>query len=66
TSYQDAQGGLDREGTSTGTGLLYIGSDGKYLGGVRQVESEVEVSGPQLPAVIPVTANTTITVELIP
>ncbi len=66
TSYQDTQGGLDKDGTSTGTGLLYIGSDGKYLGGVRQVESEVEVSGPQLPAVIPVTANTTITVELIP
>ncbi len=65
TIYQ-AQGGLDIDDTSTGTGLLYIGSDGKYLGGVRQVESEVEVSGPQLPAVIPVTANTTITLELLP
>ena len=66
TSYQDAQGGLDRNGTNSGTGLFYIGSDGKYLGGVRRVESEVEVSGPQLPAVIPVTANTTITLELLP
>ncbi len=65
TIYQ-AQGGLDMDDTSTGTGLLYIGSDGKYLGGVRQVESELEVSGPQLPAVIPVTANTTITLELLP
>ncbi len=65
TSYQDIQGGLDMDGTSTGTGLLYIGSDGKYLGGVRHVESEVEVSGPQIPAVIPLTANTTITLELL-
>ena len=46
--------------------MLYIGSDGKYLGGVAQAESELEVSGPQLPAVIPVTANTTITLELLP
>ncbi len=66
TVYQEAHGGRDFEGTSTGTGLLYIGSDGKYLGGVRQVESELEVSGPQIPAVIPVTANTTITLELLP
>ena len=66
TIYRESQGGLDIEGTSTGTGLLYIGSDGKYLGGVRQVESELEVSGPQIPAVIPVTANTTLTVELLP
>ncbi len=65
TIYQDAQGGLDIDGTSTGTGLLYIGSDGKYLGGVRELESELEVSGPQIPAVIPVTANTTITLELL-
>ena len=65
TVYQEAQGGRDIEGTSIGTGLLYIGSDGKYLGGVRQLESELEVSGPQIPAVIPVTANTTITLELL-
>lgn len=66
TMYREAQGGIDIEGTSTGTGLLYIGSDGKYLGGVRQVESELEVSGPQIPAIIPVTANTTLTVDLLP
>lgn len=66
TIYQESQGGLDIEGTSTGTGVHYIGSDGKYLGGVREVETELEVSGPQIPAVIPVTANTTLTVELLP
>ena len=64
--YQEAQGGLDIEGTSTGTALLYIGSDGKYLGGVRQAESELEVSGPQIPAVIPITATTKLTVRLLP
>jgi hypothetical protein len=66
TIYQESQGGLDIEGASTGIGTHYIGSDGKYLGGVRQVETALEVSGPQIPAIIPVTANTTLTVELLP
>jgi hypothetical protein len=66
TIHRESQGGITIEGTSTGIGLLYIGSDGKYLAGVRQVESKLRVSGPQIPAVIPVTANTTLTVELLP
>ncbi len=66
TIHRESQGGINIEGTSTGAGLLYIGSDGKYLAGVRQVESKLRVSGPQIPAVIPVTANTTLTVELLP
>jgi len=66
TIYREAQGGLDIEGTSTGVGLLFVGSDGKFLGGVREVESELEVSGPQIPAIIPVTASSTLTVKLLP
>lgn len=66
TIYRELQGGIDIEGTSTGVGLLYIGSDGKYLGEVRQVESKLKVSGPQNPAIIPVTASSTITIELLP
>ncbi len=66
TIYREAQGGIDIEGASTGVGSLYIGSDGKYLGGVREVESDLEVSGPAIPAVIPVTASSTLTVELLP
>ena len=66
TMYREAQGGIDIEGTSTGVGFLFIGPDGKYLGGVREVESELEVSGPQIPAVIPVSASSTLTVKLLP
>ncbi len=66
TIYREAQGGIDIEGASTGVGLLYIGSDGKYLGEVREVESDLEVSGPSIPAVIPVSASSTLTVELLP
>ena len=63
--YQEAQG-FDIEGTSTGAGVSFIGPDGRYLGGTRDVETELEVSGAQLPAVIPVTATTTLKVELLP
>ena len=66
TIYREAQGGIDIEGISSGSGWFYIGSDGKYLGGMREVESELEVSGPQIPAVIPVTASTTLTIDLLP
>lgn len=66
TGYMERQGGMDIEGTATGTGLLYIGSDGKYLGGVRQLEFQFEMTGRQNPTVIPVTRSTTYTVELLP
>jgi hypothetical protein len=66
TIYREPQGGIDIKGTSTGVGLLYIGSDGKYLGEVRQVESKLNVSGPQIPTIIPMTASSTITIELLP
>lgn len=66
TIYQDAQGGIDIEGASTGSGVHYIATNGKYLGGVREMETELEVSGPQIPAIIPVAANTTLIVELLP
>ena len=66
TGYMERQGGMDIEGTATGTRLLYIGSDGKYLGGVRQLEFQFEMTGRQNPTVIPVTRSTTYTVELLP
>ncbi len=66
TGYMERQGGMDIEGTATGTGLLYIGSDGKYLGGVRQLEWQFEMTGRQNPTVIPVTRSTRYTVELLP
>jgi hypothetical protein len=66
TIYREPQGGIDIKGTSTGVGLLYIGSDGKYLGEVRQVESKLNVSRPQIPVIIPITASSTITIELLP
>ena len=68
TGYMERPGGhgMDIEGTATGTGLLYIGSDGKYLGGVRQLEWQFEMTGRQDPTVIPVTRSTRYMVELLP
>ena len=66
TIFQEAQGGLDIEGASTGTGIHFVGSDGRYLGGTRSAVTELEVSGPAIPAVIPVTAETELVVELLP
>ncbi len=66
TIYQEQQGGLDIEGTSSGTGIHFIGKDGQYLGGTRTATTELEVSGPAIPAVIPVTADTELDIELLP
>ncbi len=66
TGYNERQGGFDIEGSATGTGLVYIGSDGKYLGGVRQFEVQAVMTGRQNSMVIPVTRSTTYTVELLP
>lgn len=66
TIYQEAQGGIDIEGTGTGTGTHYVTKDGKYLGGARSSDNELEVSGPQIPAIIPITAASTISVNLLP
>ena len=66
TGYMERQGGFDIEGSATGTGLVYIGSDGKYFGGVRQFEVQAVMTGRQNPTVIPVKRSTTYTVELLP
>ncbi len=66
TGYMERGGGTDIKGTLTGTGRFYIESDGKYLGGVRQNELQIEMIGRQNPTVIPVTRSTRYMVELIP
>jgi len=66
TIFQEAQGGLDIEGDSEGQGVHYIGEGGRYLGGVRELESELEVSGAALPGIIPVTVSTVMTIEIMP
>ncbi len=68
TGYMERQreGGMDIEGTATGTGLLYIGSDGKYLGGVRQLEWQFEMTGRQNQMVIPVKRSSKYMIELLP
>ena len=64
--FQEAQGGLDIEGTSTGTGVHFVGPGGQYLGGRRVATTELEVSGPAIPGIIPVTADTELEIELLP
>lgn len=66
TIFQEAQGGLDIEGTSSGSGMHFIGEGGRYLGGNRNALTELEVSGPAIPAIIPVTAETELIIGLLP
>ena len=66
TIFQEAQGGLDIEGVSTGSGVHFVGMDGTYLGGTRTATTELEVSGPAIPGIIPVTADTELEIELLP
>ena len=66
TIFQEAQGGLDIEGTSTGTGSHFVGAGGRYIGGTRVANTELEVSGPAIPAIIPVIADTELTIALLP
>ena len=64
--FQEAQGGLDIEGTSTGTGVHFVGPGGQHLGGRRVATTELEVEGPAIPGIIPVTADTELEIELLP
>jgi hypothetical protein len=64
--FQEAQGGVDIEGTSTGSGVHFVGTDGTYLGGTRTARSELEASGPALPGIIPLTMDTELEIELLP
>ena len=66
TGYMERQGGVDIEGSATGTGLVYIGSDGKYLGGVRQFEVQAVMTGRQNQMVIPVKRSSKYMIELLP
>ncbi len=63
--HQQAQG-LDFEGTSTGSGMHFVGEGGRYLGGTRTSATELEVSGPALPGIIPLTEDTEFKIELLP
>jgi hypothetical protein len=66
TIFQEAQGGLDIDGGSEGAGVHYVADGGRYLGGVRELQSELEVSGAAIPAIIPVSVATVMTIELMP
>ena len=53
---QPTPGGPARiEGTGTGKGSYYLGSDGKYLGGTWQHHSSLKISGSFAPEPLPIT-----------
>jgi hypothetical protein len=43
------------EGTGTGNGAYYVGSDGRYLGGTWQQQSSLKISGSFAPQPLPIT-----------
>jgi hypothetical protein len=43
------------EGTGTGTGAYYVGTDGRYLGGSWQQQSSLKISGSFAPQPLPIT-----------
>jgi hypothetical protein len=43
------------EGTGTGTGAYYVGTDGRYLGGAWQQQSSLKISGSFAPQPLPIT-----------
>jgi hypothetical protein len=47
-------GEMDLESTETGTGVYFVGSDGRFLGGTSTGTGNAKVSSPTLPEVIPV------------
>lgn len=53
------------EGTSSGSGTYYVASDGRYLGGSRNQDSELRITIAALPAEMPVTIHQQTTVTLL-
>ena len=49
------QGPAKIEGTGTGTGSYYLGTDGGYLGGTWQQQSSLKISGSFAPQPLPIT-----------
>jgi hypothetical protein len=49
------QGPAKIEGTGTGTGSYYVGTDGGYLGGTWQQQSSLKISGSFAPQPLPIT-----------
>jgi hypothetical protein len=49
------QGPARIEGTGTGNGAYYVGSDGVYLGGTWQQQSSLKISGTFAPQPLPIT-----------
>jgi hypothetical protein len=58
-------GSADMTGTNTGTAILYLGRDGRYLGGTSNMAGDAAVSGGFAPAPIPIKTTTTTTVSVI-
>lgn len=64
-SQSTPQGGVDIEGTATGTAAQYIATDGLYLGGTSQDSSRLLATGSFMPQPLPITIITTITVTVV-
>jgi hypothetical protein len=58
-------GTMEVEGTGTGTGTFYIGSDARFLGGVLSSTLDQKLKVAMAPAPIPVKAVQSLTVTLI-
>lgn len=60
------QGSFSLDGTGTGTATYFVTPDGRYLGGMSSVTSDLQVTTEQLPAPIPIHATNAVTVSVLP
>jgi hypothetical protein len=58
-------GSADMDGKNTGTAVMYLGRDGRYLGGTSTTAGDASVSGGFAPAPIPIKTTTKTTVSVI-
>jgi hypothetical protein len=58
-------GTLGVDGTGTGTATYFVTDDGRYLGGNSTVNSDLQITTPQLPEPIPIKATNTANVTVI-
>jgi hypothetical protein len=57
---------LEVDGTGTGTSVVYVTQDGRYLGGTSTTSAELQITSASIPAPIPVQVKNTVTVTTLP
>ena len=66
TGAQDTpQGHVDITGTASGTGEIYLGPDGQYLGGTHNNKSTLQIAPAGAPGTIPITGTQTTLITLV-